>query len=449
MPTDSRKRDARHRITEALRRELMGPSEPEETLAEFPTTRYVAARLAPARDGDDDDGAAIDPLENDSLGAGTDDDEGGSSESQPPLIIGFHPSSFGLSFLVDENARTLRADVEWGDYKREKDEEEGGMLWRRYPRSCVVEGISVMSIGALAQMPLSPSLAPAGVTISGVDDPEVTLEGVVHEIDGERAVSLFLVNRRTKGKITDRSKDERWLLQPKITVSAPNEGPVFKSKPFDTEGAARTGDDEVAIANLLYRHAREFATGHGVAAGWSELSKDETRAAKVFSDWIPDFEVPSLVAPSDATGGAELDMFTLSQASSPTQLRGWLEPMLEAYDSWIEARRGDAAKPSISANSEYADTAKELVRRCEEALARMREGLDLLDTDPLAFEAFKFANHAMWDQRIHSIWAGDNRTARRCRPRVVRQRHRQCVCTPRRRHPDVAQVTQLGCSVHQ
>lgn len=40
--TDSAKRDARGRMLGALRRELLGPAESDETLAEFPKEKIAA-----------------------------------------------------------------------------------------------------------------------------------------------------------------------------------------------------------------------------------------------------------------------------------------------------------------------------------------------------------------------------------------------------------------------
>ena len=45
----------------------------------------------------------------------------------------------------------------------------------------------------------------------------------------------------------------------------------------------------------------------------------------------------------------------------------------------------------------------------EKAAARMRKGLELLKENPKARFAFRLANEAMADQRIHSIWAKNNR----------------------------------------
>ena len=47
--------------------------------------------------GEDDKDAEIDPTENDALAVGGGDNEDGGEETLAPLIIGFNPSSIGLS----------------------------------------------------------------------------------------------------------------------------------------------------------------------------------------------------------------------------------------------------------------------------------------------------------------------------------------------------------------
>src|SRR5690606_21966450 len=102
----------------------------------------------PARAAEDDTDAEIDPAENDTLAIGGGDNEDGEEETSPPLIIGFNPSSFGLSFLVDANVQLLRAKVSWGDYRREK-AEGATTIWRRYHREAVVDGIPVAAAGSI------------------------------------------------------------------------------------------------------------------------------------------------------------------------------------------------------------------------------------------------------------------------------------------------------------
>ena len=95
MSSENNSRLSRARILDALRKELMGPSAPDEVIREYPTNRYIVGRLAPARSGENDSDAAIPPSENDTLGVGSGNSEDGDEDTAPPLIIGFNPSSFG------------------------------------------------------------------------------------------------------------------------------------------------------------------------------------------------------------------------------------------------------------------------------------------------------------------------------------------------------------------
>lgn len=401
MP-DSSKRESRSRIIEALERELMGPTTVNESLTEFPTSRYIIGRLAPLK-------YEIPDYEKDELAAGNDDDEGGEYEPQPPLIVGFSPSSMGLSFLVSQGTKAINANAAWGDYRLEKDESEGGTYWQRYQRSVLVEGIPVDKVGKISPIPLSKSNASASVTITpdgfrrGDGDCQVFLEGIVHHIDGATAVSLFLVNRRPKGDDSDKAKDQQWLMQPKLKVFGADKGPIFIAKNFDTDVSK---DSEIATANLLYRDAKEFATGHGVAAGWDGLNVARDRASLLFTDFIPNFEVPSLIAQSGAIPGLNLDMLELSKCATPNDLFQAIEPLLLAYEQWVADRKAETQNAPFNSTPENIDTSKVLIESCEDAARRMREGLKLIREEKNAFESFLFANHVMWDQRIHAIWAG-------------------------------------------
>lgn len=408
MP-DSSKRESRSRTLGALERELMGPTSADESISEFPTTRYIVGRLAPLE-------SEIPELENDQFAAGNDDDEGGEYEPQPPLIVGFSPSSMGLSFLISLDTKTINANSAWGDYRREKNESEGGTYWQRYQRSVLVEGIPVDSVGKIRPIPLSKSNAPASVIVTpegfrrpgedGDGDAQVYLEGVVHHIDGAKAISLFLVNRRPKGEDSDKAKDQQWLMQPKLEVFGADKSPIFMAKDFDRDISK---DPEIASANLLYRDAKEFATGHGVAAGWDGVNATRDRASVLFTDFIPNFEVPSLIAQSGAIPGLNLDMWALSKCATANDLFDAIEPLVFAYEQWVSDRKVEAQGEPFSSTSESKDTAKVLIESCEDAARRMREGLELIREEHKAFEAFLFANHVMWDQRIHAIWAGRNR----------------------------------------
>jgi hypothetical protein len=408
MSANNKARLVRERLIHALRRELMGPSEPQEAIPEYPTSRYLVGRLAPARAGEDDNDAEIPATENDSIGVGTAEGEDGNEDTSPPLIIGFNPSSMGLSFLIDDSVQRLRVHVTWGDYRRETGV-EADQIWRRYPREGVVDGIPVGTSGAIPRTLLSSvSANVAGILISGVDDPEIALEGVVHDFAGYHAVSLFLVNRRTKGKLGDRSKDERWIYQPRLTVTTADSAPVFVAKDFRSDPLLADDDGEVATNELLYRHAREFATGHGVAVGWEPPLEDSRRTTAVYTEFIPSHEVPMLIAPSEETGDAILDMEALAKAGTPEELTEYLKPMVDAYEAWVMGISQASLAADIQADAALRDAANENVKHCRDCAARIRAGLNLLGQRHV-FSAFQFANSVMWNQRIHSLWAAANR----------------------------------------
>jgi hypothetical protein len=410
MNSGNKSRCVRQRLVEALRRELMGPSAPDEIIREYPTSRYIVGRLAPAQAAEDDTDAEIHPAENETFAVGGGDQDDGDDEATPPLIIGFNPSSFGLSFLVAPAASTLRVSISWGDYRREKDETKG-TSWRRTPRDGIVDGLDVSTPGVLRPIILSPTSSnPPGVVITGIDDLEIALEGIVHDFAGYRAVSLFLVNRRTKGTLGDRRKDERWIYQPRLAVMTAQHDSVFVAKDSCVHPSVTEEDGEAGTNSLLYRHAREFATGHGVAVGWEAPAGDGFTTATVFTEFMPQHEVPLLIAPSEQTGGAILDMSILAGASTPDQVTQLLEPMVAAYEAWIAAADTASRAQAIQGDPELRDAAKDNLDLCRHSLSRMRAGMHLLAQDARVLMAFRFANRTMWSQRIHSLWAAANRT---------------------------------------
>ena len=187
------------------------------------------------------------------------------------------------------------------------------------------------------------------------------------------------------------------------------DAPVFVAKDFIPDSALADNDSEALGNALLYRHAREFATGHGVAAGWASPAENAIRTTAVYTEFIPSHEMPILLAASGNVGGATLDMKILAEAVSPEALVKQLMPMIDAYDSWLVATQEASFSSAIQADMQLRGAAKENIDRCRECARRIRDGITLIQQDRHVFAAFKFANNAMWQQRIHSLWAAGNR----------------------------------------
>jgi hypothetical protein len=424
-------RSARTRVVETLRRELMGPYDgPNEQFSgEYPTSRYIVGRLAPIDQRVSDE-------EDDNLGAGEEEDEASETDDPLPLVLGFHTASIGLSFVLDHSCTHVDVHVTWGDYRREgapsahetpndgsQDEgpaspnvEENSSIaserqprsaaWVRYPREAWVRGLRIPESGRLPRTPLSQALLPSETKLEGFDAPDVVLEGVVHKVKTHRAVSLFLVNRRQKLELSDRRKDERWMLQVRLEIVPTNQKGAFLARSRDP--GLEIEDPEAQSYELLYRDAREFASGHGVSVDW-ELDDDRSRARRIWSEFIPTSELPGLIAPSDIAGSALLDMKLLSECETAAQVVSGLNPLVESYEKWIEQQFSLLDRPPFDNDPSIKAVAEEHLQRCRTSATRMRKGLDILAGDADAFEAFRFTNRAMWDQRIHSLWAQSNR----------------------------------------
>jgi hypothetical protein len=418
------KRDVRDQMVDALRRELMGPWHPEDETdpsEEFPTARYIVGRLAPQD-------LKIDDVENDALPTGDDDDgETGEASFEPPQVLGFMPSSMGLSFVLNDTCDRVDVHIEWGQYlraeeapERPEDESEGDQgqwdapqrskfVWRREQRKGLVRGLDVSKTGPVAEVKLHPKTAPPGGRVEGLEDSDVCVQGVVYEIHGQRAVSLFLVNQRQKGEQGDAEKDQQFLMQAQMEVRAGDGSAAFLAKDdiqLDQDGSE---DPEAQVNDLLYRQCREFATGHGVAAEWDGLTSDGKAVTSVRTEFIPSFEVPKVIAADDIAGGATLDMMALSKLEEPDELVAALEPLVVQYEAWTKERRAEADEPAIKDHTLHREAAGFQLNKCEKAAARIRGGLELLKVNPNARFAFRLANEAMADQRVHSIWAKNNR----------------------------------------
>ena len=130
-------------------------------------------------------------------------------------------------------------------------------------------------------------------------------------------------------------------------------------------------------------------------------------ATQVETEWVPRFEVPQQTPRSAADDenldGVVMDMKELAELPKAGLIAS-LRHIETAYRVWIKV---EAAKLGLPAEklAGHEEAAKRAVDRCTRALQRIKAGIDLIETNPLAEEAFRFANRAMWQQRIHSTFA--------------------------------------------
>ncbi len=106
---------------------------------------------------------------------------------------------------------------------------------------------------------------------------------------------------------------------------------------------------------------------------------------------IKQVDVPHLVT----------DMKELAEAAD-AELAGKLLPLARAYASWIEEL--EIRRTAEADLATYQEASGQVVTRARELLVRLNDGIALLVANRDARQAFSFANRAMWQQRIRSVW---------------------------------------------
>lgn len=376
--------------------DLLGPvGGPTEEIVEPKVgDRYLVGMLAPKRQ-------ELSPEEFDELaqgGSGT-VEEGTTDYSAPPAKTMF-PSSFGLTFCVEPEATALRITARWGHYAREHSEtlktDAGNpkLVWKRSQREGVSEAIPLKA-GRVNWTPDS-------------EFPEVQVQGMIRKRDHYWSVTLFLVNGQEEPK---KLRDAAWVFQPELIVESPDGKPIFHSKSTKrdvgkSDPVAFAEDQEMA---MLYRHHVEFGVGHGVSIHADCPEGVCDHAVRLSTKVVPTYEVPKTTPPTIADlprlDGLVLDMKELGETTA-ADFDKKLRPLLAAYEAWINDREAELATAEMARHRQSGEAA---LQRCRTTLSRIGTGLKLLSEDEQAAEAFRFANLAMWQQRVRTIYSQQRR----------------------------------------
>jgi len=395
--------------------DLLGPAGgPNEEIEERNVRdRYLVGVLAPRGLGEaapaptqPDEEDEETPVIPDGLAeGGSDSPDDGTTDQDVPVMQAHYPSSFGMTFCVDPAAHHLRVEATWGQYKREKKEDQVNertgrpkRVWKRYPRM----GDATI---ALKDGPVRPlSLDPA--------TPGVYAMGRVRRRESHFVVTLFLVN----GQEPSRPKDEAFVFQPELAVTASDGSAVFTKKLARRAAASvdpATKLEEERLA-MLYRRHVEFAVGHGVSVRAEVAPGATDRAVRIRTQVVPSYEVPTTTPPKAGDARVNpvyakladlvLDMKELAETEQAAGFRAKLQPLVDAYAVWIGA---EAAKLAglVEGLADYKEAAEAAIADCGKTLNRIEEGLRLLEQDGTALEAFRFMNRAMWLQRTHALYS--------------------------------------------
>jgi hypothetical protein len=392
--------DVRDELTDMVIRDLLGPAGgPEEELDQREDRvreRYLVGALAPRA-------VSVEAEELDQLGSAEPDDmEVGMTDILAPTRNTMLPSSIGMSFVVGPEASTILIETEWGRYSRvqsdiqKRKDGSPATAWKRHQVNGQPQLITLKNglIGPVTPHP---------------DQPLVVVHGRMRKTQDGWIVTIFLVNKQEEQK---KLKDEPWVFQPKIAVLDPDRRPIFiqrRSVSIDLGKMDSLTREEIETLDMIYRHRLEFAVGHGVSIHVTLPEADAEKATLIETTFIPLAEVAQQVPPtSEDDGFASLaglvrDMKALAEMPK-ADLVANLRIMERAYGDWI-AREAAKLADSAEGLERCQEAVGKTMERCRRMQERIQEGISVLESDSRAEEAFRFANRAMWLQRIRSTYA--------------------------------------------
>ncbi len=367
-----------------LRADLVGPVDgPEEIIDDAPTTRYVAGVLFPL----EGDAALGTPDDHDVQDEG---DEAVAPDPGVARLAARQPSSCGVTFAVDlALAQTIVVECgaaryvpvdDAGDVTQNPDRADYGLLrgkWKRHPAELPEVRVEVSARADMRHQ-----------LTAGLE-----LFVRVRAPDSRGITAVTAVLRNTVIAEPGLRDLDAWL-QARISVRSVGGDAVFAERRF---GSLLVDDEELESYDLLYRHTRAYAVGHGCSAVWRQ-SEDAEHADEVATEFVPE-TIVKLADSNPSIDSLALSMRFCEEASKDDLIEA-LTSIGRDYAAWIDDIEAEASR----LGDRYADAVSRHVTDCRAAAARLQLGAELLDRDGDSLRAFRLANEAMRLQRARTDW---------------------------------------------
>ncbi|MFA6571092.1 MAG: hypothetical protein WCT77_07630 [Bacteroidota bacterium] len=433
---NSKYNEARKSILNAIHREFVGPLEDEEEmLTENPVTRYAAGMVFPVGyefrnedtkdtlvDGENDTITSED-VDNDPL-------DKGSANS-------FYPSVMGVSFYCKGNSPILSIEISWSKYMRlahgeyyvevnsipdtitelkefsdNLDFSDGKIYTKNAIDFNLAEFLSgktedkqlkdiFYKLAKLSKKSWKNYRYKKNIELeSGMELVKVSdgLELVCKSIkEKNRDNMLYTVVVRNAYQVKSKgSNEENVLFNVSLDISSAGKDKYIFAE-YDTNPLIKQDQEEKSLA-LLYNNRKTFAVGHGCSSNWTR-ALDSEYAEHILTQALPTYEVPKTDFEIPGLEKIILSMKELSGDGSleKNDVLSKLRSFCNLYLEWIELLTPDSNIPN-----DLLETASKHINLCKESQSRMLEGIKILETNPVAYEAFQLANKSMYVQSLHT-----------------------------------------------
>ena len=313
-------------------------------------------------------------------------------EEEIGLANNFLPSAMGFSCFskIPKDGFNVQVNIgiyEINDYSYKKD--DGTEVHKKaYYRSSLDQLISIPT----SDIPLISGTAKEFALV-GKDRKKIDLvlniRNRTHGNDSDKNIHLLtftLINKKKGARENIRNED--CFFQVSFSVKASEE--CFCSYKL---AASKTDQDDEKSNQLLFRKKKTFAVGHGCSPVW--IDNDSQTVNAITTEAIPSYEIKPIV-PNELKS-VELKMFDMSDLAKDDITSNLVQLNLE-YEKWINEQEGIAKK---ELKDDFLKTAMRHIESCRACLKRMKEGVELLKSNPKVNRAFKLMNRAMLLQQLH------------------------------------------------
>lgn len=370
----------RQEIVDALKMDLMGPQSEDEILDENPRHAYIIGVLASQAEANKETGGINEQEVDADIAYEDGEDYTADEEDDNEPITTAHfklPSSMGISFYINSKTDTISLDICWGDYVKstgervKKDGKEFSHTF--YSRQPMKETLTV-SFREFERNREYKLICDSNVQ---VHISRIPLK------NGFSLVTAYVMNKRSNPE----NNVESLMFQVELKAYSADGANIFIA-----ENICR----EVLAANEFYYEQRPIlGRGRGCAATWGTAIDGRTSYVK--SDFIPQYEFPGV---SPSLDGFDEFFFSMRFMSKPANRNGSIDRLnmlADSYDRWIQDKLVEDKK--MQDTGFKAKIGNQVIGKCKEALSRIREGITLIISDEIAFDAFCFMNRAMLLQR--------------------------------------------------
>lgn len=215
--------------------------------------------------------------------------------------------------------------------------------------------------------------------------------------DDVYSVTVMFVNPIES--VSNTTNPKECYFQSKLRINNGDNTFVFA----DTTSYSTYGyDDQEEQSNrLLYRKKKVYGYGLGTSTAWKI---DDEGNGWLENEFFPKAEVPAMNFDLDKEK-SKVPVYTLSMKQlsdlsdhKKSDIIEGLRIFIAEYKEWIDGLSQETFSDEIMKK-----TADLHIQNCYLSYERMASGIDILESDALAWDSFRLANRAMYMQRIHLL----------------------------------------------